>query len=73
MNGHPRRYVLGSVFVGTAHGAQYRALSCAFLWKSVKVRCCLCRQCYFGTLLNGLVERLYHSNLIVSCNGRGFV
>ena len=30
MNGHPRRYVLGSVFVGTAHGAQYRALSVLF-------------------------------------------
>ena len=31
LNGHPWRYVLGLVFVGTAHRAEYRALSCDFL------------------------------------------
>ena len=72
-NGHPWRYVLGSVFMGTAHRAQYRTMSCDRRWKSGNMRLRLCRQCYFGPSLDGLVERLYHRKLIVACNGRGLV
>ena len=73
MNYHPWSYVLGLVFVRTAHRAQYRTVSCARRWERGNMRLLLYGQCYFGPLLDGLVERLYHRKLIVTCNGRGVV
>ena len=72
-DGHPWRCVWGLVFMGTAHRAQNRTLSCACVWKRVMMRIHPCRYFDFGPSLDGLGERLYRNKFIVTFEFRSFV